>query len=95
VTGQSTVINVVIKLMQLTPWPLPGLLIFRLAQDDTVSWRISVGGLSALCRLSTIVEAEGKAHFWSPRRHLATFELNQKAIIVIITRRWMHVVGWE
>ncbi len=37
-TGQSTVINVVIKLMQLTPWPLPGLLIFRLAQDDTVSW---------------------------------------------------------
>ena len=39
--------HVMIKLIQLTPWPLPGLLIFHLAPDDTISWRISAGGLSA------------------------------------------------
>jgi len=39
--------HIMIKLIQLTPWPLPGSLIFHLASDDTVSWRISAGGLSA------------------------------------------------
>ena len=33
--------HVMIKLIQLTPWPLPGLLIFHLALDDTISWQIS------------------------------------------------------
>ncbi len=30
--------HIMIKLIQLTPWPLPGLLIFCLAPDDTISW---------------------------------------------------------
>jgi hypothetical protein len=45
-----------------------------------------------LHKLSLIVEAERKAHLWGLRRHLATFELNRKAIVIIIGW-WMHGTG--